>query len=329
MFLPLHGAHQATNAAAALAAVEALLGVDQGPLDGDVVRAAFADVDSPGRLEVVRRSPTVLVDAAHNPAGAEVLATALEESFAVSALIGVVGVLADKDAEGILAALEPVFDEVVLTASSSPRAMDVDDLAELARDIFGEERVHVAARARLGTRPRGRAGRVRRPGGGRRGGHRVDHRGGRRPSPCSGEADRRAAAMPDAAMLDAAMPDAADRRGRADDAAAAAGDGGLDPGARGPGGGPGRPGGQRRGHVAATTALLVHGLLAVACVAVAGLLRNRFGYVLGSALQLAVLATGLWVSVMFAIGWIFALLWVAALVVGRRVERERGPTSVR
>jgi dihydrofolate synthase / folylpolyglutamate synthase len=146
VFLPLHGAHQATNAAAALAAVEVLLGVDHGPLDGDVVRAAFADVDSPGRLEVVRRSPTVLVDAAHNPAGAEVLATALEESFAVSALIGVVGVLADKDAEGILAALEPVFDEVVVTASSSPRAMDVDDLAELARDIFGEERVHVAAR---------------------------------------------------------------------------------------------------------------------------------------------------------------------------------------
>jgi hypothetical protein len=76
-------------------------------------------------------------------------------------------------------------------------------------------------------------------------------------------------------------------------------------------------------HVAASTALLVHGLLAMACVVVAGLLRNRFGYVLGSLLQVAVLATGLWVPVMFVLGWIFALLWVVALVVGVRVERER------
>ena len=148
VFLPLYGEHQARNAACALAAVEALLGAtgEQGGLDADVVRAGFADVDSPGRLEVLRGGPTVLVDAAHNPAGAAVLADALRESFTFTRLVGVVGVLADKDAEGILGALEPVLDEVVVTRSTSPRSIDPQDLAEVAEDVFGEDRVHVAAR---------------------------------------------------------------------------------------------------------------------------------------------------------------------------------------
>ncbi|GAB6903727.1 bifunctional folylpolyglutamate synthase/dihydrofolate synthase [Kineosporia succinea] len=153
IFIPLHGAHQAQNAAAALAAVEAFLLSDgrdwaatdnsgEGTgLDIDVVRAAFADVDSPGRLEVVRRSPTVLVDAAHNPSGAQVLADSLEEAFGFTRLIGVVAVLEDKDAEGILGALEPVLHEVVVTRTSSPRAMAPDDLAEIAEDVFGDDRV--------------------------------------------------------------------------------------------------------------------------------------------------------------------------------------------
>jgi dihydrofolate synthase/folylpolyglutamate synthase len=151
VFLPLHGVYQASNAACALAAVEAFLGVRTEPggtapaggLDAELVRAALADVDSPGRLEVVRRSPTVLVDAAHNPAGAAVLAEALQESFGFSRLVGVVGVLTDKDAEGILDALEPVLDQVVITRSSSPRSMPTDELGELAEEIFGEDRVHV------------------------------------------------------------------------------------------------------------------------------------------------------------------------------------------
>jgi dihydrofolate synthase / folylpolyglutamate synthase len=150
IFLPLHGSYQASNAACALAAVEAFLGAQSGEpdgtagdLDAELVRAAFADVDSPGRLEVVRRSPTVLVDAAHNPAGAAVLAQALQESFGFSRLIGVVGVLVDKDAEGILDALEPVFDQVVITRSSSSRSMPPEQLAELAEEIFGDDRVHV------------------------------------------------------------------------------------------------------------------------------------------------------------------------------------------
>jgi dihydrofolate synthase / folylpolyglutamate synthase len=150
VFLPLHGLYQASNAVCALAAVEAFLGESSGPgggtpggLDAGLVRAALADVDSPGRLEVVRRSPTVLVDAAHNPAGAAVLAEALQESFGFSRLVGVVGVLTDKDAEGILDALEPVLDEIVLTRSSSPRSMPPADLGELAEEIFGDDRVHV------------------------------------------------------------------------------------------------------------------------------------------------------------------------------------------
>ncbi|HYJ75172.1 MAG TPA: folylpolyglutamate synthase/dihydrofolate synthase family protein [Kineosporiaceae bacterium] len=145
VFLPLHGEHQAHNAAFAVAAVEALLGADAG-LDAEVVRAALADADSPGRLEIVRRGPTVLVDAAHNPAGAAVLADAVRESFTFTRLVGIVGVLADKDAEGILGALEPVLDEVVVTRSRSPRAIDPDELGEIAVDVFGEDRVHVAAR---------------------------------------------------------------------------------------------------------------------------------------------------------------------------------------
>jgi dihydrofolate synthase / folylpolyglutamate synthase len=145
VFLPLYGEHQAHNAAAAVAAVEALLGADAG-LDVEVVRAALADVDSPGRLEVVRGGPTVVVDAAHNPAGAAVLADAVRESFTFTRLVGIVGILADKDAEGILGALEPVLDEVVVTRSRSPRAIDPDELGEIAVDVFGEDRVHVAAR---------------------------------------------------------------------------------------------------------------------------------------------------------------------------------------
>ena len=149
VFLPLHGAHQAHNAACALAAVEAFLGgahAERGPLDADVVRAGFAAASSPGRLETVRSAPTVLLDAAHNPAGARATAEALGESFGFARLIGVVSVMADKDAAGILEAFEPVLAEVVVTQSSSPRAMLADDLAAVAVAIFGEDRVEVAPR---------------------------------------------------------------------------------------------------------------------------------------------------------------------------------------
>jgi dihydrofolate synthase/folylpolyglutamate synthase len=146
LYLPLHGEHQAHNAAVAVAAVEAFLGGGRQELDADVVRTALGNVDSPGRLEVLRPSPMVLVDAAHNPAGIAALVTALEEDFAFARLVGVVAVLADKDARTMLELLEPVLDEVVVTRSSSPRAVEVEDLARLAEQIFGEDRVHTAER---------------------------------------------------------------------------------------------------------------------------------------------------------------------------------------
>ncbi len=148
IFLPLYGAHQAHNAACALAAVEAFAGSakpDAG-LDPEIVRAAFADVTSPGRLEVIRRSPTVLLDAAHNPSGALATAETVQEAFTFSPLIGVVGVMSDKDVEGVLDALEPVLSSVVCTQNSTSRAMPAEELGEIAEGIFGADRVVVVAR---------------------------------------------------------------------------------------------------------------------------------------------------------------------------------------
>jgi dihydrofolate synthase/folylpolyglutamate synthase len=139
----MHGEHMARNAASALVAVEAFLGGGAGALDGDVVGRGFLSVSVPGRLEVIRRSPTVLLDVAHNPHGAEALARAVSEAFHFQRLVGVVGVLDDKDALGMLMALEPVLDEVVITQSSSARAVDPDELASLAEEVFGPERVKV------------------------------------------------------------------------------------------------------------------------------------------------------------------------------------------
>ncbi|MER7396090.1 folylpolyglutamate synthase/dihydrofolate synthase family protein [Streptomyces sp. NPDC000151] len=149
VFLPLYGAHQAHNAAVALAAVEAFFGVGTEharTLDIDTIRTAFASVSSPGRMEVVRRSPTVVLDAAHNPAGARATAEAVTEAFGFSRLVGVVGASADKDVRGLLEAFEPIFAEVVVTRNSTPRSMDPDELAALAVEVFGAERVQVEPR---------------------------------------------------------------------------------------------------------------------------------------------------------------------------------------
>jgi dihydrofolate synthase / folylpolyglutamate synthase len=140
VFLPLYGAHQAQNAAVALAAVEAF---GTGELDDDLVRAAFAEVTSPGRLEIIRRSPTIVLDAAHNPHGAEAVAAALDDSFAFSPLIGVMGVMEDKDAEGVLVAFEPHLHHVVCTQNSTSRSMTAAALGRAATEVFGEDRVTV------------------------------------------------------------------------------------------------------------------------------------------------------------------------------------------
>ncbi|MCH9736050.1 MAG: bifunctional folylpolyglutamate synthase/dihydrofolate synthase [Actinomycetia bacterium] len=142
VFLPLHGEHQAHNAAVALAAVEAFFGAGaERQLDIDAVRSGFAAVTSPGRLERMRSAPTVFIDAAHNPTGAAALAQGLEEEFDFRYLVGVVSIMADKDAAGILAALQPVLDQIVITHNGSPRALDVQALALEAEECFGPERV--------------------------------------------------------------------------------------------------------------------------------------------------------------------------------------------
>ena len=149
VFLPLHGEHQAHNAAIALAAVEAFFGAGaQRQLDIDAVRAGFAGATSPGRLERMRSAPTVFVDAAHNPAGAAALAQTLAEEFDFRFLVGVVSVMGDKDVSGILAALEPVFDRIVVTHNGSPRALDVESLELAAQQLFGPDRVIAAENLR-------------------------------------------------------------------------------------------------------------------------------------------------------------------------------------
>jgi len=143
IFIPLHGKHQALNAASALVAVEAFFG-DQ-PLDIESVRAGFAAVTSPGRCEIVHRDPTVILDAAHNPHGARALAETLECEFTFDEVIGVVAIFGDKDAAGVLKELEPILNSVIVTQSSSPRAMPVEELEKVAVSIFGNDRVFPVA----------------------------------------------------------------------------------------------------------------------------------------------------------------------------------------
>jgi dihydrofolate synthase / folylpolyglutamate synthase len=148
VYLPLFGLHQAANAACALAAVEAFAGVsdDAGALDADLVRESFAKVSSPGRLEVIRRSPTIIIDAAHNPAGMAASVAAIEEAFTFGRLSGVFAASGDKDVPGMLAELEPLLTDIVVTRNSSDRSLEPDETAELAVEIFGEDRVQSADR---------------------------------------------------------------------------------------------------------------------------------------------------------------------------------------
>jgi dihydrofolate synthase/folylpolyglutamate synthase len=158
VFLPLFGAHQAGNASCALAAVEAFAGAassdpaapsgagGEPALDDALVRQAFAEMSSPGRLEVVRRSPVVIVDAAHNPAGMAATVAALLEAFTFSALVAVIAISEDKDVPGILDELEPVAAQLIVTSNSSARSMEPAKLADLAASVFGADRVTEAAR---------------------------------------------------------------------------------------------------------------------------------------------------------------------------------------
>jgi dihydrofolate synthase/folylpolyglutamate synthase len=157
VYLPLFGAYQAGNAACALAAVEAFAGVadavatdvalpGDASLDAGLVRDGFRKASSPGRLEILRRSPTVIADSSHNPAGIEATLDALHESFRFTRLIGVLAVMADKDVTGLLEDLEPELSEIVVTGNSQSRSMSPAQLGELAIEVFGEDRVLIRDR---------------------------------------------------------------------------------------------------------------------------------------------------------------------------------------
>ena len=143
LFIPLHGAYQAANAAVAIAAVEEFIGGATTPISDLILRPAHADVSSPGRLQVVSKSPRIILDAAHNPHGAFSLASALTDSFGLPHVVGVVSILGEKDAEGILTHFEKVMAEIIITKSTSVRATSTDELAAIARKVFGEDRVSV------------------------------------------------------------------------------------------------------------------------------------------------------------------------------------------
>ncbi|MDR6939118.1 folylpolyglutamate synthase/dihydrofolate synthase family protein [Arcanobacterium hippocoleae] len=139
--LAMFGAYQAENAAVALSAVEAFFG--GGALPGEVVELALMSTKSPGRMEVVKGSPVIIVDASHNPAGAKVTMQTLEENFP-GPRVAVYSAMADKDTESMLVEIEPYFAAIVLTQMRGERAANIADLALLAREVFGEERVHLA-----------------------------------------------------------------------------------------------------------------------------------------------------------------------------------------
>lgn len=148
IFLPLFGAHQAQNAAVALAAVEAFLGGGERELNADLVREGFAETSSPGRLELVRTAPSILVDAGHNPDGIRVSAKAIRESFGFSRLVLMVGILQEKDAEAMLYTMREEYGDLVedlcITQSSSPRAIPAGELANMALAAgWPEEDIHV------------------------------------------------------------------------------------------------------------------------------------------------------------------------------------------
>ena len=151
LMLPLFGEHQAENAALAIAAVEALLGGGDKPLNQELLVTGLGAVTSPGRLELARKAPPVLLDAAHNPHGLKASAQAVRESFTFAKLNLVVGILREKDAETMLRVLAEEYSEYELelwcSHSRSPRAIPPEELADIAADMgFDEDMVHAQDR---------------------------------------------------------------------------------------------------------------------------------------------------------------------------------------
>lgn len=140
-FVPLFGRHQAENATLAIAAVEAFF---DRPVPEEVMDEGFGQLTSPGRLQLISADPVVYVDAAHNPHGAEALVRAVVESFAFTEISMVVGVLAEKDASGLLERFAPIADRVTVTRVDSPRSIESDRLREIAVEAMPETAVEVA-----------------------------------------------------------------------------------------------------------------------------------------------------------------------------------------
>ncbi|WP_066515608.1 bifunctional folylpolyglutamate synthase/dihydrofolate synthase [Curtobacterium ammoniigenes] len=143
VFVPLFGAHQAHNAAVAIAAVESFLGRGTQPLDPEVLEEGLAAATSPGRLQPIARNPTLVVDAAHNPHGATSLAAALPIAFPSGHVVGLMGILREKDARGVIRALRDVIDTFVVTEPPGPRALSADEFAAIVVDEVGQDRVVV------------------------------------------------------------------------------------------------------------------------------------------------------------------------------------------
>jgi dihydrofolate synthase/folylpolyglutamate synthase len=132
LFLPLFGKHQASNAAVALTAVEAF--IDR-QIDHDLVQEAFAEFSSPGRLQILKRNPTIVIDAAHNPAGIRATKQGINESFQFDNLILILAFMGDKDIDQILEELKGFAQIVILTQTKSARALSIQDLEKKVRNI--------------------------------------------------------------------------------------------------------------------------------------------------------------------------------------------------
>ena len=143
IFVPLHGAHQATNAAVALMAVEAFFAA---PIDDEVVREGFASVTMPGRFEVMGRQPLVIVDGAHNPAGADTAAQVFFDDFSPEGRrLLVVGCLRGREVDEMLSALRAdEFDVVYTCTAPSPRGVPAVELTRAARAMGCDEVVECA-----------------------------------------------------------------------------------------------------------------------------------------------------------------------------------------
>jgi dihydrofolate synthase/folylpolyglutamate synthase len=145
LFMPLYGEHQTENAALAVAAVEAFLGNGERRILDDIVRVSFADIASPGRLQVVSREPMTIVDGAHNPHGVRSLAKALKNSFGAPRSVGVVGILNGKNVDEMLETLSGSFERVIITASKSDRSVDKEELANMATKYWDADSITVSS----------------------------------------------------------------------------------------------------------------------------------------------------------------------------------------